>query len=171
MSFPIIQTALSIIELLPSLSKKFDKWFDSNSIKPLSQTIVQLAKQITNCKDEQSAVEALRSDQNLLANLQNAILQNVITLTAINDKKDARARDIQFINKGQKNIRADIMVLSAGIGLLLCLVVIVFFRDSLPGEILGAITTVAGIFGSCLKDAFNFEFGFSDKKFSIFKKH
>jgi hypothetical protein len=31
----------------------------------------------------------------------------------------------------------------------------------LPGEAVGIISTVAGIFGACLKDAYAFEFGSS----------
>jgi hypothetical protein len=39
--------------------------------------------------------------------------------------------------------------------------VLVFFRKDIPGEAVGIISTVAGIFGACLRDAYQFEFGSS----------
>lgn len=57
--------------------------------------------------------------------------------------------------------RADIMVVGAVLGLISCLACLVWFRTGLPGEAVGIISTVAGIFGACLRDAFAFEFGSS----------
>jgi hypothetical protein len=53
------------------------------------------------------------------------------------------------------------MVGAVVIGLIACIVVLGWMRDDIPGEVVGIISTVAGIFGSCLKDAFAFEFGSS----------
>jgi hypothetical protein len=75
---------------------------------------------------------------------------------------DARARDVELRKAtGGRNVRADIMVVAAAIGLLACVLVLVAFRQGMPGEAVGIISTVAGIFGACLKDAFSFEFGSS----------
>lgn len=57
--------------------------------------------------------------------------------------------------------RADVMVLGAVLGLIACLASLVWFRTGLPGEAVGIISTVAGIFGACLRDALQFEFGSS----------
>lgn len=57
--------------------------------------------------------------------------------------------------------RADIMVIGAVLGLISCLASLVFFRHGLPGEAVGIIATVAGVFGTCLRDAFQYEFGSS----------
>jgi hypothetical protein len=35
------------------------------------------------------------------------------------------------------------------------------FKVNLSGEVIGIVSTIAGIFGSCLKDAYAFEFGSS----------
>jgi hypothetical protein len=53
------------------------------------------------------------------------------------------------------------MVAAAAVGLISCLLVLVFFRKDIPGEAVGIISTVAGIFGACLRDAYQFEFGSS----------
>ena len=62
---------------------------------------------------------------------------------------------------GGTNRRADIMVIGAVVGLIACLLVLILFRKDIPGEVVGIISTIAGIFGACLKDAFSFEFGSS----------
>jgi hypothetical protein len=73
---------------------------------------------------------------------------------------DARARDIALSAHGE-NWRADAAVVFVCLGLISCLLSLAFFRDRLPGEAVGIISTIAGIFGGCLKDYFNFEFGSS----------
>ena len=62
---------------------------------------------------------------------------------------------------GRYNARADVMVGAAAIGLLACLMSLVLYRDKIPPEAVGIISTIAGLFGACLKDAFAFEFGSS----------
>ena len=66
-----------------------------------------------------------------------------------------------FVVNKKSNTRADIMVIAAAVGLLSCLISLALFRSNLPGEAVGIISTIAGIFGSCLKDAYSFEFGSS----------
>jgi hypothetical protein len=53
------------------------------------------------------------------------------------------------------------MVIAAALGLVLCLLSLVAYQGDLPGEAVGIISTIAGIFGACLKDAYAFEFGSS----------
>lgn len=57
--------------------------------------------------------------------------------------------------------RANVLSIGAVLGLITCVVVLTFFRGQIPGEAVGVISTVAGIFGACLRDAFQFEFGSS----------
>jgi hypothetical protein len=58
-------------------------------------------------------------------------------------------------------VRADVMVVAAAIGLGVCLVTLGCFAKELPGETVGTISTIAGIFEFCLKNAHTFEFGSS----------
>lgn len=53
------------------------------------------------------------------------------------------------------------MVLFDAAGLVACLLVLTFFRQNIPGEVVGLLSTIAGIFGLCLRDAHQFEFGSS----------
>ena len=77
------------------------------------------------------------------------------------DVKDARARDVAIIATGKRNIRADIMVLLDVVGLISCLLILTFWADQIPGEVVGLISTIAATFGLCLRDAHTFEFGSS----------
>ena len=60
-----------------------------------------------------------------------------------------------------RNKRLNIMVIGAAVGLISCMFLLASYRGDLPGEVVGIISTVSGIFGSCLKDAYSFEFGSS----------
>jgi hypothetical protein len=124
---------------------------------------LDIAKDVTQSHNEADAVEKLKKDKQMFFLFQRALInsEREIELSLIRDKENARTRDIAIINSGRRNKRADVMVIAAAIGLVICLAVIVVYHQSLPGEAIGIISTVAGIFGSCLKDAYNFEFGSS----------
>lgn len=69
------------------------------------------------------------------------------------------------INAREKNKRRYFMIIGASCGLVLCLSTLVIFKEEMSEEITGIIYTIAGIFGACLTEAYNFEFGFFKKKF------
>jgi hypothetical protein len=79
----------------------------------------------------------------------------------IKSEQEERVRTLMTVLAGRKNMRGDIMVIAAALGLVFCLSALVFFKENLPGEAVGIISTISGIFGSCLKDAYGFEFGSS----------
>ena len=72
--------------------------------------------------------------------------------------------NLTAINASGRNKRINIMVVGAALGLIFCLLVLTTYKNDLPGEIVGIVSTIAGIFGACLKDAYGFEFGSSRKK-------
>lgn len=163
----LINTALSICSLLPSLSKTFSKWFCNNDVKSVSKILTELAQSVTGTHDEKDALEKLRNDPKLLCALQETIIKTEaeIEQALMSDRQNARNRDISLATSGVRNLRADAMVLVATLGLVLCLIFIAKFQKDIPGEIIGIVSTVAGIFGACLKDAYSFEFG-SSRNFS-----
>lgn len=57
--------------------------------------------------------------------------------------------------------RASLMILLDVVGLIACLALLTFWRKEIPGEVLGLISTIASVFGLCLRDAHQFEFGSS----------
>lgn len=155
----IITTALAFSQFAPIISK----WIGGKSAENVANTVINIAKRITESADGQEALQKLRNDAKLAAAFQQAVIdaEKEIEIALIKDRESARNRDIAIINSGRHNKRADIMVIAAALGLIICLAVIGLFEKNLPGEAVGIISTIAGIFGSCLKDAYNFEFGSS----------
>jgi hypothetical protein len=75
--------------------------------------------------------------------------------------KNSSVDQIGIINAYSKNRRLNIMVIGAALGLIFCLLMLTSYKEDLPGEVVGIISTISGIFGACLKDAYSFEFGSS----------
>ncbi|MDR3179426.1 MAG: hypothetical protein LBT70_00820 [Holosporaceae bacterium] len=76
--------------------------------------------------------------------------------------EDAKTNShISMINAFNRNKRLNIMVIGAALGLVFCLLMLISYKGDLPGEVVGIVSTIAGIFGACLKDAYSFEFGSS----------
>ncbi|MDR0630693.1 MAG: hypothetical protein LBF70_01510 [Holosporales bacterium] len=159
MTISILQSALSLAQLSPIVAK----WLSGSNAESISEKIIGIAKSITKMQNETEVVKKLKTDKHALLLFQKALInsEHEIELAVIKDKENARIRDTAFINAGKRNKRADVMVISAAIGLFICLATIVIYQKTLPGEAVGIISTIAGIFGSCLKDAYNFEFGSS----------
>ena len=77
------------------------------------------------------------------------------------DAPESSSNSIRLINAHSRNKRLNIMVVGAALGLVVCLLILTSYKRDLPGEVVGIISTVSGIFGACLKDAYSFEFGSS----------
>lgn len=159
MTLTLLQAALSLAQLSPKIAK----WLSGTRVESISQKILEIAKEVTHSCTGQEAIDKIRTDKKMHTLFEKALLdsERKIELAIIRDKENARTRDIAIINSGRNNRRADIMVISAAVGLIVCLGVICFCKGDLPGEAIGIISTIAGIFGACLKDAYNFEFGSS----------
>lgn len=162
---PFLAAALSLVEMAPALSRWFkeDK-SDPETTKMIASHVLKIAKQVTGEKSAASAVESLKTNPKALLEFQRSALKMdyEIHQSFIKDRVSARQRDIALITGGRiSNKRADIMVISAAVGLILCLGFLAFYKNNMPGEAVGIISTIAGIFGACLKDAYAFEFGSS----------
>ncbi|MEB3702097.1 hypothetical protein Bealeia1_01175 [Candidatus Bealeia paramacronuclearis] len=159
MSFPVVPLALALAEFAPLVAR----WVGGEKSEKVAQKIVDTAKRLTGEDDPAKILQAMKADPKLVAEFQHAVLkmEHEREMAIYEDRKNARARDMVFIQSQKHNIRADVMVISAAMGLISCLLTITLYSGSLPGEAVGIISTIAGIFGSCLKDAYAFEFGSS----------
>lgn len=132
---------------------------------------ISLIKQATGKSDPDAAMAELQGNPEAIVKLRELALQSEASIRdhayameklRYDDIGDARARDAKIVMAtGHTNERANLMVAMAAFGLIACLVVLVFFRKEIPPEALGLITTIASIFGLCLRDAYQFEFGSS----------
>jgi hypothetical protein len=161
---PVLTAAIALAEMIPQISKWFSNADDSAAnTRKIADQVVGLAKKVVKVEDSMLAVQTLSQDPKLLIEYQHALvkIESDIEHLYLQDRISARQREIAFVSAGRSNTRADIMVIAAAIGLLLCLLALGYYQAELPGEAVGIISTIAGIFGSCLKDAYNFEFGSS----------
>jgi hypothetical protein len=159
MSLTSIIGALGLSQFAPILGN----WFGSNRIESIASRVINIAKEISGSEDVQDMIETFKSDPDKAIVFQEKIcaMETEIEMALIQDRREARQRELQLLLSGKSNYRADIMVVSAVLGLGLCLGSLGIYGDSLPGEAVGIISTIAGIFGACLKDAYAFEFGSS----------
>lgn len=169
MGFPIIGAALGLAEFAPLVAR----WLGGKNAQKIAQDVVDVAHKVTGVNDPIQALKILENNPDLVIAFQKEILnmESELELADLRDRQDARARDVALVQAGRSNRRADIMVMSAATGMCLCLGALCSYGDRLPGEAVGIISTIAGIFGSCLKDAYTFEFGSSrgskDKDFTV----
>ena len=159
MALPLISAALGLAQFAPSIAR----WLGGDSAEKVAMTMVDAAKKLTGQEDSLMMIQILHQNPNLVIEFQRIAVQleSEFEFMYLRDRQDSRARDIAITQSGRTNIRADIMVFCAASGLVSCLVSLTWYCDNLPGEAVGIISTVAGIFGSCLKDAYAFEFGSS----------
>lgn len=159
MPFPLIASALGLAQFAPVIAR----WLGSDQAEQMAEQVIEIAKDITGQQNPVEIMQALKENSLLVRDFQKAIfeIEARSELALLEDRQNARSRDITFIKSGHKNYRADIMVISAAVGLIMCLVSLAFYAHKLPGEATGIISTIAGIFGACLKDAYAFEFGSS----------
>lgn len=156
-----LSLGLALANVAPSLLRFFGA-----GEKPVAvaEKVVGIARAVTGAADGDAALAALQADPKLAQEFRLAVLaqDGELERLYLADRADARGRDIEVRRlNGGSNSRADVMVGGAVIGLIACLVVLVFFRAEIPGEVVGIVSTIAGIFGACLRDAFQFEFGSS----------
>lgn len=108
----------------------------------------KITKDITTNSNEENFVPMKLKEQESLSN-------------QTFDQQQMTSHNIGVINAYSKNKRLNLMVIGAALGLVFCLMVLTTYKGDLPGEVVGIISTVSGIFGACLKDAYSFEFGSS----------
>jgi hypothetical protein len=159
MAFPIIAVALGLAGFAPIIAR----WLGGGQAHETAAKVVDIAQKVTGASDPLEAIQRLQEDTGMVSEFQKAIIQAEaeIELAIVKDRQHARLRDVALANAGRSNVRANVMVMAAALGLILCLAFLAFFARELPGEVVGIISTIAGIFGACLKDAYTFEFGSS----------
>ena len=155
-----VTVALGLAQIAPSLMRFFGLGEKPTAVV---EQVIDIAKTVTGVNDAEAALRVLHDDPDKAHEFRMAVLANDAELEAayLADRKDARARDVALHQAGYTNRRADLMVIADVIGLVACLVVLALFRKDIPGEVVTILTTIASLFGLCLRDAHQFEFGSS----------
>ena len=155
-----ITIALGLAQFAPSLMRYFGAGEKSAA---LADKVIGVAKSVTGTPTGEAALASMQEYPKLAMEFNIAVLNSESSLEQayLADRGDARKRDIALHQAGFANKRADWMVVGDVIGLVACLGVLVFFRQAIPSEVATLLATVASIFGLCLRDAHQFEFGSS----------
>lgn len=157
---PLIPIALALAQFAPSLMRYFGAGEASTAI---AEQVVGIAQTVSGAKTPEEALAAIRESAALQLDFQRRVLELDAEMEQayLADRQNARARDVEYMRAGRTNQRANAMVAFDAAGLVACLIVLVFFRKEIPGEVVGLISTIASIFGLCLRDAHQYEFGSS----------
>ena len=163
---PIAGLAKVALDVAPDIAGLFG----DDAEKAVSK-LAGAVKSITGTDDPGKAREAL-SDPNLVYQLRNQaqafaheermaqITGAITTLTStLGDRQNARSRDTEFIKAGRSNIRSNVLLITAGLGIVGGIGFMVFGHvdgnTAVGGCIISVVTLLAGKFGT----AFDFEFG------------
>ena len=132
----------------------------------LITNLEKIAGKLTGLSSIDEAITRIKSDKELELEFQRALLvaENEYWRACLRDRQNARERDMALQKLQGKNKRANIMLLMAVLGIIISLGSLVLFKAFLTSDVIGIISAVAAVFGSCLKDAYSFEFGSSSKK-------
>lgn len=146
-----------ITSALPWIGKAFLK--NSNNAGLLDK-FENLAQELSGTEGMDAYNKVLLDSKLLLEFQQSAWqLQQEYAKHVCKDRMNARKRDLFLLQKNGKNYRADKMIYIACFGLICCMAVLGFGSSVLTAELVAIISTTMGVFGSCLKDAYVFEFG------------
>ncbi len=154
---------ISIAFGLAQFAPQIIKWISgSDKAAEAASQVVGIAQTVTG-RTGADALEALKADPAMALQFRQSVLaaETDLDKAYLADRADARKRDVAYVQAGRTNKRANFMVAMDAVGLITCLLVLAFYSDSLRGEAIALISTVASIFGLCLRDAHQFEFGSS----------
>jgi hypothetical protein len=158
----LIPVAASIAsDLLPTLIGKLG----GNRAEEIAEKVVKTAAAAAGVPGSTNAEEIkqkLRENPDALAvaqlELQKLDFEEYQKI--LDDRENARQRDTKFTEHGRINWRANLMLMIAFLGIIVCLM-LVSLSQQLKPEVVGLFSTVIGVLLKALSDAFAFEFGSS----------
>lgn len=159
MPLPLLGAGLALAtEFAPSLIRMFA----GDKAGAVADQVVGAAKQITGRDDPDEAAAALRADPEMALAFKRHMADIEVRLEEayLADRQNARARDIELRKAGERNWRADVMILAAA-GALVFVVWQVNTGASEKSAVLAIYNMAIGALLKMLGDAFHFEFGSS----------
>ncbi len=126
MAFPLFTLAHALTEFVPIISH----WLGGDQGEKTAHKVVEIAQTITGEREPNKILQSLKNDPKLVIDFQQSILKmaHELDLAEYKDRENARLRDIALAQAGRSNLRADIMVISAALGLVCCLLTITLYR-------------------------------------------
>lgn len=170
---PLIPIALSLAgQFAPAIIKYFT---NSDTAATVAGQVVDIAKTVTGTDTPGAAVTALQADPALALQFKMAVMAKETDLekSYLADRQDARARDVKLRQAGFANDRATWMIVGDVVGMLACLIAMVYCTylgihapeggdaNPLIMALNGPLGMLTQQFANGLRDAHQFEFGSS----------
>lgn len=153
-----ISVALGLAQFAPSIMRFFGAGEKSTAV---AEKVVGIAKGITGAATPEEALERMRADAKLANEFMLATLAADAELekAALQDRQNARARDVEIRRISGYNWRADILII--GCVAALCYIVNKIAAETVKTEVLAIFNMALGALLKMLGDVFSFEFGSS----------
>lgn len=153
---------ISIILGLSQFAPALVKWATgSSAAEKVAEKAIDIAKVVTGTDSYEGSIAAFKQDPSLAIQFQQAVMaqEKDFEQMYIDDKKDARARDVALSSTPHGNVRANYLAGTA-IFIVLAILGILVFKPADPSEFVkGALTTILGVFLQQLNNIYAFEFG------------
>lgn len=158
---PAIALVSSVLQLAPQLVSLFKGGEKSEKVAEVAASI---ARTVTGTSTNDAALEALKADPSKLVEYQQSLVNQATRLEELfyEDRKDARARDVEYIRAGKHNYRADFLV-GVSVAIVFVIIAIVVWSQDINEFAKGSLTTILGVFLNQLTNVFSFEFGTTRK--------
>src|SRR5690606_26013094 len=116
MAFPILAAALGLAQFAPLISR----WLGGSNAQDVATKVLDIAQKITETSDPLEAIQRMQDNTDMVIEFQKAVIDLETELALAKDRQDARLRDMTLMKTGRSNRRADVMVIAAALGLILC---------------------------------------------------
>jgi hypothetical protein len=152
---------ITILTILGQFAPTLIKWATgSDKAATVAGMAVETAKSITGAKNMDDSVEILKADPEKALAFQTALLNqdSEFEKLYVQDKADARARDVALQATPKGNVRANWLVGIAVI-VIFAIILIVVFKPQLDEYAKGVLTGILGMYIQQLANIYAFEFG------------
>jgi hypothetical protein len=151
-----ISIAIALAQFAPSLMRFFGAGDKATTV---AEKVIGMAKSVTGAQTPEQALEMMKfsTDRQVEFNLAVLKVDSELEAAYLSDIQSARVRDIQFLQTGTRNYRADTMYFLAVI--VIAGLVWVVMQSEMDEYGKGIITLVLGRFLGYLDNIYNFEFG------------
>lgn len=154
---------IGIASQLATFAPVVARWLDAGeSGRRVAEQVAGVAKYVTGATSPEDAILRLREDAELQHRFRMEVVERESELERayLQDRADARERDVRMREAGYRNVRADILAVVAVVGLVgLTWMMLYVTVPAGPGR--DVLMMLSGALITIVKDVYAFEFGSS----------
>lgn len=152
-----ITIAMALAQFAPGIIKLLT---GSDKAAAVADHVVGIARSVTGTDTGEAALAAVQADPAKVMEFQLAMAEKQQDLEQmyLADTQDARARDVQLVQAGHVNYRANALAAGAGVLVIGCLLVTVW-ATAMDDFAKATITLICGRALGWVEQVFSFEFG------------